>query len=93
MPLMLEQGTLWVYPTLARRDSRLEVQYEWSAEEARHVWRDGAVRLARRCWSASRAIWPRRSGEILPLLLSASPYLESEELIDMLLQVAFRGPL
>jgi ATP-dependent helicase HrpA len=93
MPLTLEQGTMWVYPTLARRDSFLEVQYEWSAAEAQHVWRDGAVRLARHMLARqSRDLAESIRGN-LPLLLGASPYLESEELIDMLLQVSFRRAL
>ncbi len=93
MPLTLEQGMIWVYPTLARRDSLLEVQYEWSATEAQHVWRDGAVRLARQMLARqSRDLAEAIRGN-LPLLLSASPYLESEELIDMLLQVSFRRAL
>jgi ATP-dependent helicase HrpA len=93
MPLTLEQGTLWVYPTLARRDSFLEVQYEWTAEEARHVWRDGAVRLARHMLERQSRDLGETIRRNLPLLLSASPYLGSEELIDVLLQVAFRKGL
>jgi ATP-dependent helicase HrpA len=87
----LEQGAVCVYPTLTQRGSELQVQYEWSAEEARHAWRDGAVRLA-------RAMLERQARDLgksilgsVPLLLSASPYMSSDELVDMLLQMAIRG--
>jgi ATP-dependent helicase HrpA len=88
--LKLEQGTLRVYPTLAQRARCLEVEYEWSAEEARRTWREAAARLA-------RAMLERQSRDIekslaasVPLLLSASPYMNSDELIDTVLQLGFR---
>jgi ATP-dependent helicase HrpA len=87
----LEQGALRVYPALTQHGSALEVQYEWSAEEALRAWREGAVRLA-------RAILERQARDLgksifgsVRLLLSASPYMGSDELVDMLLQLTFRS--
>ena len=74
VPLTLEQGTIWVFPTFARRESGLQVQYEWSAEEAQRDWRDGAVRLARvDAGASSRGIWPRSIGEILSAAAPRQP--------------------
>jgi ATP-dependent helicase HrpA len=87
----LEQGALWVYPTLRQQGSALQVRYEWSAEEATRAWHEGAARLA-------RAILERQARELgksiagsVHLLLSASPYMSSDELVDLLLQLAFRS--
>jgi ATP-dependent helicase HrpA len=89
-PLALEQGTLQVYPALAARDGRLEVQYEWSAEEASRTWRDGAVRLARAMLERQTRDLAKSIAGSVPLLLGASPYINSEDLVDTLLQLAFR---
>jgi ATP-dependent helicase HrpA len=90
MAVTLEHGTLWVYPTLARRESDLNVQFEWSAAEAQRTWREGSARLA-------RIMLQRQSRDLakdilanLPLLLSASPYMASDDLADMLQQLTFR---
>ncbi|HEX3603804.1 MAG TPA: ATP-dependent RNA helicase HrpA [Steroidobacteraceae bacterium] len=90
VPLALEQGSIWVYPTLRQRGSILRPQYEWTDEEAQRTWRQGAVRLA-------RAMLERQSRDLakviegsVSLLLSASGYLRSEELVDSLLHIAFR---
>jgi len=96
MPLALEQGTLSVFPTLMQRDSPvqpdagLRVQYEWSAEEAQHRWRDGAVRLARTMQERQARELAKSAASLDKLLLSASPYLSSDTLIDTLLQLTFR---
>jgi ATP-dependent helicase HrpA len=89
--LVLEQGTLPVYPTLIQRGSSLQVQYEWSAEEAQHAWREGAVRLARTMLERQVRDLSKSIAGSVPLLLSASPYISSDDLTDMLLQLAFRG--
>ncbi len=73
VPLTLEQGTIWVFPTLAKRDSGLQVQYEWSAEEAQRTWRDGAVRLARAMLEPQARDLAKSIGSSVALLLRASP--------------------
>ena len=91
VPLALEQGTIWVFPTLRQRDLTLQVQYEWSGEEAEHVWRDGAVRLARAMLERQSRDLAKTAGSSAKLLLRASPYLSGDALIDSLLQLAFRA--
>lgn len=88
--VILEQGTLRVYPALAQRDHSLEVQYEWSAEEARRTWREGAVRLARLMLERQERDLGKSLAASVVLFLSASPYLKSAELIDTLLQLSVR---
>jgi ATP-dependent RNA helicase HrpA len=91
VPLTLEQGTIWVFPTLEQRPSGLHVQYEWSAEEAQRTWRDGSVRLARAMLERQSRDLAKSIGSTVSLLLRASPYLDSDALIDALLQLTFRG--
>ncbi len=45
---------------------------------------------ARHTGAPSARSWPRSSRNSVALLLSASPYLTSAELVDTLLQLAFR---
>jgi ATP-dependent helicase HrpA len=90
LALVLEQGTISVFPTLAQRASGLHVQYEWSAEEAQHTWHDGAVRLARAILARQSRDLAKSVGSSVSLLLSASPYFASDALIDALLQLTFR---
>ncbi len=89
-PLILQQGTIWVFPTLERRESGLQVKYEWSTEEALRTWRDGSVRLARAMLERQSRDLAKSIAGSVPLLLSASPYLGSDALIDGLLQLTFR---
>jgi ATP-dependent RNA helicase HrpA len=89
--LLLEQGTLQVYPTLMRRGASLQVQYELSAAEAQRTWREGAVSLARTMLDALARDLAKSIAGSTQLLLSASPYINSDELIDMLLQLGFRS--
>jgi ATP-dependent helicase HrpA len=91
VPLTLEQGTIWVFPTLEQRPSGLHVQYEWSAEEAQRAWRDGSVRLARAMLERQSRDLAKSIGSSVSLLLRASPYLDSDALIDTLLQLTFRS--
>jgi ATP-dependent helicase HrpA len=91
MPLALEQGTIWVFPALLQRDSGLQVQYEWSAEEAQHAWRDGAVRLARSMREQQSRDLAKSAASSAALMLRASPYLSGDALVDTLLQLAFRA--
>lgn len=91
VPLALEQGTIWVFPTLAQQNSGLQVQYAWSIEESQYAWRDGAVRLARAMQERGSRDLAKFAGSQVSLLLSASSYLSGAALIDTLLQLAFRG--
>jgi ATP-dependent helicase HrpA len=91
LAVTLEQGSSWVYPALDTKGSLLQVLFEWSAEEAMRTWRQGAARLA-------RAILERQARDLgksilgsVQLPLSASPYMSSDELVDMLLQLVFRS--
>ena len=90
LPLTVEQGTICVYPTLERTDQGLGVRYEWSLAEAARRWRQSAPALARSMLSAQA----RDLGKLLAadsaLLLAASPYAKSADLIETLLQLAFR---
>ena len=90
VPLTLPQGAVWVYPALEKRESGLQVQYEWSAEEARRAWRQGSVRLARAMLERQARDLAKSIGSSVPLLLSARPYLGGDELTDALLQLTFR---
>jgi len=82
---------LQVYPALIQRGSSLQVQYEWSAEEAQHAWREGAARLARMMLERQARDLSKSIAGSVPLLLSASPYINSDDLADMLLQLSFRS--
>ena len=90
VPLTLEQGTIWVFPALEQRELGLHVQYQWSAEEAERIWRDGSVRLARAMLERQSRDLAKTIGSSVSLLLSASPYLGSDALIDALLQLTMR---
>ena len=91
LPLALEEGTIWVYPTLLQRELSLQPHFEWSAEEAQHTWRQGAVRLARIVLERHSRDLAKAVGGNVSLLLSASPYLTSDALVDTLLQMAFHS--
>jgi ATP-dependent helicase HrpA len=90
VPLTLEQGTIWAFPALEQRESGLHVQYQWSVEEAQRIWRDGSVRLARAMLDRQSRDLAKTIGSSVSLLLSASPYLGSDALIDALLQLTIR---
>jgi ATP-dependent helicase HrpA len=90
VPLALEQGTVQVFPTLARGSQALEVRYEWSAAEAGRSWRQGAVQLARIMLAAQARDLGKTLAGNAALLLGASPYLKSSALVEVLLQLAFR---
>ncbi|MEP6884040.1 MAG: ATP-dependent RNA helicase HrpA [Gammaproteobacteria bacterium] len=90
VPLTLEQGIIWVFPTLVRTGQALEVRLEWSAAEAQRHWRQAAVLLARSVLAGQSRDLGKILGDNAPLLLAASPYLKSAALIEALLQMAFR---
>jgi ATP-dependent RNA helicase HrpA len=91
VPLALDEGTIWVYPTLLQRESVLQPYYEWSAEEAQRTWRQGAARLARAMLDRQARDLAKALAGNVALLLSASSYLNSDALVDALLQMAFRS--
>jgi ATP-dependent helicase HrpA len=88
--LALDQGSVRVYPSLWRGASGLEVRYEWSAAEAVRSWRHGAAQLARTLLAGQARDLRKSIAGNAPLLLAASPYAESGDLIEMLLQRTFR---
>ncbi len=90
LPLEIEQGSVWIHPTLAHHGASLEVAYEWSAEEAQRSWREGAAHLARVMLPAQARDLARVVAADTRLLLAASPYLKGDELREVLLQAAFR---
>jgi ATP-dependent helicase HrpA len=89
VPLAHEQGTVRVFPTLARGSQGLEVRYEWSAAEAGRSWRQGAVHLARAMLAAQARDLGKTLAGNASLLLAASPYVPSAALNDTLLQLTF----
>jgi ATP-dependent helicase HrpA len=90
VPLDLEQGRVWVFPTLARVGTALEVRYEWSAAEAARSWRQGAAWLARSMLAPQARDLAKSVSANAPLLLAASPFLDGRELIETLQQLVFR---
>ncbi len=88
--LELEEGTIWVFPTLEQHPTGLQVQYQWSAEEAQHAWRDGSVRLARAMLERQSRDLAKSIAGCASLQLRASAYLDSDALSDALLQLTFR---
>ena len=88
--LTLEQGGIGVFPALEQRETGLQVQYEWSAEEARRAWRDGSVRLARAMLEHQARDLAKSIAGSVALQLRASPYLGGDALTDTLLQLTFR---
>ena len=91
VPLTLQQGAVSLFPALAQRESALQVRFEYSIEEAQRSWRDGAVRLARVMLERQAKDLAKSIANNASLCLSASPYMNSDSLIDMLLQMGFRA--
>jgi ATP-dependent helicase HrpA len=89
VPLTLEQGTVLVFPALARAAHGLEVRYEWSAGEAARTWRQGAVHLARKMLAAQARDLAKVIAADTSLLLAASPYVASDPFTQVLLQMTF----
>jgi ATP-dependent helicase HrpA len=88
--LAIEQGTVRVYPTLGLSSRGLEVRYEWSAAEAERSWRQSAPQLARSMLGSQARDLAKIVAGNASLLLAASPYARNDELIEALLQMAFR---
>ncbi len=94
LPLMVRvavgPGFLTLYPTLSAHEGALTVQLEWSQEEAAMRWFDSAVQLARLMLPGQVRGLAKKASESAPLILSASPYLSSSELMDTLVHLAVR---
>ena len=90
LALTLEQGTVWVFPTLQQTTHALEVRYEWSAAEAQRAWRHTSALLARAMLAGQARDLGKSLANNASLLLAASPYAKSGELIELLLQMTFR---
>jgi ATP-dependent helicase HrpA len=89
VPLTLEQGTVWVFPTLSLEGQKLEVRYEWSAAEAERSWRQAAPQLARLVLAPQARDLGKSLAGNTALLLAANPYAPGSALIEVLLQKAF----
>ena len=83
-------GFLTLYPTLTVQQGELQVELEWSAEEAAMRWFDAAVRLARSMLEGPMRGLVKTITASAPLILSASPYLSSSELVETALYLAVR---
>ncbi len=88
--LELAEGTIEVFPALARVRDRPAIRFEWTAAEAAVAHRQGAVHLARAVLARQERELAKSIGARAPLLLSAAPYLQGDALTDLLLQMTFR---
>ena len=91
VPLTLEQGGDRGVSHARAAPLGIQVQFQWSAAEAQHLWREGSVRLARAMLERQSRDLAKVARRSRPLLLRASPYLESAALTDALLQLTFRA--
>jgi ATP-dependent helicase HrpA len=83
-------GFLTLFPTLGVHEDRLQVELEWTAEEASLRWLDSAVRLAGSMLESQVRALAKSITASAPLILSASPYLGSSELTRTALHLAIR---
>jgi len=83
-------GFLTLFPTLGVQQGELQIELEWTAEEAALRWFDAAVLLARSMLEGDLRALARTITASGPLILSASPYLSSNELEDTVLHLAVR---
>jgi ATP-dependent helicase HrpA len=92
----LAEGALTLYPTLVMKDrlsaaeQGLQVELEWSAEEAECRWFDSAARLARLMLPNQMRDLAKRLTGSPSLQLRAAPYLNTHDLLDTLLQLSVR---
>jgi ATP-dependent helicase HrpA len=87
--LPVAEGSVTAFATLAMAGRGLWVRYEWSAAEASRHWRQAATRLARIMLDRQSRDMSKQLAANSSLLLAASPYMTSDDLIDTLLQLAF----
>jgi ATP-dependent helicase HrpA len=88
--LEVEQGTVQVFPTLARRGDSVWVGFEWTEAEAAHRYAQDAVTLARLMLERQARDLAKKIAEDPHLLLAGSAYLQGGDLIDTLLHLVFR---
>ena len=87
--LPVAEGSVTAFPALALAGRGLWVRYEWSGAEAARHWRQAATRLARILLDRQSRDMSKQLAANSSLLLAASPYMASNDLIDTLLQMAF----
>jgi len=88
--LEVAQGSVQVFQTLVRHRDAVAVRFEWTAAEAEQSWRQGAVDLARTMLERQARDLAKIITTDARLLLSATPYLDRDALVDLLLQLTFR---
>jgi ATP-dependent helicase HrpA len=88
--LPLSEGSVVVFPALARSGDRIDVRLCWSAPEAQRLGIQGAAYLARRCLARQARDLAQRLAGDSGLLLAASADSSSAALIDVLLQRTFQ---
>ena len=87
--LPVAEGSVTAFAALAMAGRGLWVRYEWSGAEAARHWRQAATRLARILLDRQSRDMSKQLAANSSLLLAASPYMASDDLIDTLLQLAF----
>jgi ATP-dependent helicase HrpA len=88
--LAIPGGSIEVFAGLTRNGNLLQVGWHWTRAEADRCMLDGAIALARRQLERQARDLGKRIAENAPLLLVASPFLRSETLVDLLVQLSFR---
>ena len=88
--LVVEEGVVQVYPTLARGAQGLRVHYEWTPEESAHQFQQGTPYLARLMLDRQARDLAKGLAADTQLLLAASPHVHGDTLSDLLLQLTFR---
>jgi len=83
-------GKITVYPGLARVGETLRIRFHWSAAEAQREHLEASTVLARRLLPRLARDLAATVAAAAPLMLAASPYLRGAELIELLVQQAFR---
>jgi ATP-dependent helicase HrpA len=89
MAIDVGEGSVHVYPALARCAAGVELRFEWSREEAARTSRRGAVALARSILDRQARDLAKSLSSDTVLLLAASPYLHGDALTHALLDLAF----
>jgi ATP-dependent helicase HrpA len=84
------QGSITVFPTLARVRGAIEVRFDWTAAEAASGFEQGAVHLVRAVLDRQMRDLAKRASADMRLMLAATPYFSRDELIDLLLQLSCR---
>lgn len=86
----LASGFLTLFPSLGVAAGGLQVELQWTADEAQMRWSDSAVRLARVMLEAQVRPLAKMITASAALILSASPYMGGSELTDTAVHLAVR---